>query len=134
MLQKLLALVIVLFLPVPALAGTNILKFSCRYTHYVDKEGGHQVKGDFRLTFIIDDKGSAYMLGKRGRIQVEAGGQKGTWMFVEFTPDGHIRTGTEVYDTGYSRHRQNALIDGKWETIRVYGGYCVVASKRQTPE
>ena len=134
MMQKLLALVIVLLLPVPALAGTITLKLLCQYLNYVDKEGVHRVKGDFRLTFIIDDKGSAYMLGKRGSIQVQVGGQRERLTFIDLTPDGHVRTATEVYDTGYSLHSQNAVIAGEWVTIRVYDGYCVVAFRRQAPE
>jgi hypothetical protein len=101
MMRKLLALVIVLLLPVPALAGTIALKLVCQYSNYIDKEGFHWLKDRFRLTFVIDDKGGAYMLGKGGSIQVQAGRQADSWLFVEFTPDGHIRTATEVYDAGY---------------------------------
>ena len=134
MVQKLLALVMVLLLPVPALAGTITLKLVCQYSNYVDKEGFHELKGGFRLTFIIDDKGSAYMLGKRGGIEVQGGGQRGGMTFIEFTPDGHIRTATVVYDTGHSVLTQNAVIAGEWETIRTYSGYCAVAFKGEAPE
>jgi hypothetical protein len=61
MMRKLLALAIVLLLPVPALAGPIALKLVCQYASYIDKEGFHWLKDRFRLTFIIDDKGSAYM-------------------------------------------------------------------------
>ena len=139
MMQKLLVLGIVLLLSVPALAATVALKLGCQYVNYIDKEGFHWLKDRFRLTFIIDDKGSAYMLGKRGSIQVQAGRQADSWLFVEFTPDGdHIRTATEVYDTGYSLLTQNGVIAGEWGdewgTIRRYNGYCVVAFRRQAPE
>jgi hypothetical protein len=139
--QKFLALAIILLLPVPALAGSIALRLDCQYVSYIDKEGFHWLKDRFRLTFIIDDKGSAYMLGKGGSIQVQAGRQADSWLFVEFTPDGHIRTATEVYDAGYGGYSlltQNGVIAGEWGdewgTIRRYNGYCVVAFMRQAPE
>ena len=143
MMQKLLALVIVLLLPVPALAGIITLRLDCQYSSYIDEEGFHWLKDRFRLTFIIDDKGNAYMLGKRGSIQVQAGRSSDSWLFVEFTPDGRIRTATEVYDAGYGGYyysllTHNGVIAGawgdEWGTIRRYNGYCVVAFMRQTSD
>lgn len=124
--QKLLALVIVLLLPVPALAATNTLKFSCRYTKYFDKEGAHRT--DFRLTFIMDlDTGTAYMFSKAGRTQVQAGGWPDwrSWgqdvSFMEFTPSGQVRSITMVYYSGPSIHQRNTLIAGEWVTTQYYG-------------
>ncbi len=126
MVQRLLALVIVLLLPVSALAGTNTLKFSCRYTKYFDKEGAHRT--DFRLTFIMDlDTGTAYMLSKTGHTQVQAGGwpDSRSWgqgvSFMEFTPSGHVRTTTIVYYSGPSVHQRNTFIAGEWVTTQYYG-------------
>ena len=138
-----LALVIVLLLSVPALAGIITLRLDCQYTSYIDQEGFHWLTDRIRLTFLIDDQGSAYMLGRWGSIQVQAGGSLGRLLFVEFTPDGQIRTATEVYGGGYGGYyysvlTQNGVIAGEWGdewgTIRRYNGYCAVAFRGQAPE
>jgi hypothetical protein len=137
MLQKLLALVIVLLLPVPALAGTHTLKFSCRYTKYFDKEGAHPT--DFRLSFILDlDTGTAYMLSRTGRTRVQAGGwpDSHTWTkgvaFFEFTPSGHLRTTTSI-EGGHSVHTRWALVAGEWVATQ-YSGPCVGAVTGKAPD
>ena len=122
MMRRLLILAIVLLLSVAALAATNTLKFNCQYPNYVDKEGTHRVKGDFRLTFILDlDTGTAYMLSKTGSTQVHASPSEQGVTFTEFTPSGHVRTRTVVYYSGPSAHQRYTLIAGKWVTTQYYG-------------
>jgi hypothetical protein len=130
--QKLLVLAIVLLLPMPAWADTNRLKVSCQYRNYVDKEGAHSVKDDFRLTFVIDlDNGTAHMLGKTGSIQVQVhrrrdmdphvGSSEERVTFIETTPAGDVTTVTVVDDRGNSVHSRNAVIAGEWVPTQYYG-------------
>lgn len=139
--RKLLILATVLLLPVPALAGTNTLKFNCRYTKYFDKEGAAHPT-DFRLSFVLDlDTGTAYMLSKTGRTQVQAGGwpdshSRGQGVsFMGFTPSGHVRTLTTIGSIGggYSVHNRSMLVAGEWVTIQYFGS-CVGVARYKAPQ
>jgi hypothetical protein len=97
------------------------MTFICNYPNWSDENGNHKSKGEFILTFIIDENShKAYMLGNLGSVEVLEVKSDGQISFIQQTDTGNIMTTTITSDMK-SVHSRNSVMLGKLIPSQYYG-------------
>jgi hypothetical protein len=114
--------ILMLCLALPLSVSASPITYNCTYDSYSNKEGGHQSKKDFLITFIVDEDGkNAYISGNQGTEKVAhfplpMGGAA----FVEVTDTNNIMS-TAIDANGSSVHSRNTLLGGTLMPSQYYG-------------
>ena len=97
------------------------LAIACTYSTFSDKDGRHEVRDSFGLTFIIDsEKESAYIVGGQGSGKVEQVPGESGLSFIEITDNGSVIT-TTFDSQGASVHSRNTTLKGILIPLQYYG-------------
>lgn len=103
----------------PASAETTT--YECDYPSYSDKKGLHKVKGQFRLTFLIDPSTKkAYLIGNAGSAEVSLVQNSYGLTLVEITGSGNAMV-TAITSKGESVHSRSSIILGDLVPSQYYG-------------
>ena len=105
----------------PSLSFAETFTFSCDYPRRSSKEGIHEVKTQFNLTFIVDkDSNKAIMLGNNGSVEVIMLQSTEQSAFIEVTESGSMITTAIDHDLN-SVHSRNTVIAGELVPSQYYG-------------
>jgi DNA polymerase-1 len=76
------------------------MTFICNYPNWSDENGNHKSKGEFILTFIIDENShKAYMLGNLGSVEVLEVKSDGQISFIQQTEKTGAKVDLELIET-----------------------------------
>ncbi|MBF4353857.1 hypothetical protein, partial [Vibrio anguillarum] len=96
-----------LFMSTLSFASTTTIE--CTYNKYSDSEGGHTVKNDFILRYLIDpDINKVYVLGNNGSNEVVKISGGNHVSFLETTGSGNVMVTTITEDLK-SVHSRNTV-------------------------